>query len=618
VAGYYDSVHAKDVLFVAASNPVKQSGDANYRTVLKSADSGATWSVLTLAANIVNETGGAGGPPWWMSTGNANYMLGNVACDLASVQVDPNNTARVLVSGRGGIWGTTNANAASTSVRWYPMVGGLSVNVGYWVATDPSHPGRVYYSNGDFLFFWSADFGQTFLRNRPAGTTYATNSCRGFFVDPTDSKVYIATFDDSDTKIGTVFSNPDPTNLSNTWTDEGLGTYLAVTDIPRGVIALHNGSTTYQLCVVAHNGLWRKSGTSWSDVTPTGWTQPSGAPTITFAAKASSPYVFVYVNSSGLWRSDNWGAANSWSKIWSTTTSGVGSGFVVADPNVEGRLYVSVDSGVFRFDDARTGNPTPTALAGGPANPGPITWSNEMLYVCDIVNSSHNGRLYKWTQPTTTTAAIQEADSFDYPSQCGWPLGVAVDNGGITYVANKDNACMVGASNVLFTDNFEDGNANGWTVDSGTWSVTTSGGGKIYSLTSTTGSNVSHGGTSTWADYSVQADIKPVALGTGTVGLSFRFTDTNNRYFVLLGNGTVTLKKNVGGTQSVIDSKAYTVNAGTTYTVKAMANGTLLQVFVNGVLLISKTDSSFSSGQIALNAFNASVDYDNIVVNAAN
>jgi len=52
--------------------------------------------------------------------------------------------------------------------------------------------------------------------------------------------------------------------------------------------------------------------------------------------------------------------------------------------------------------------------------------------------------------------------------------------------------------------------------------------------------------------------------------------------------------------------------------VKVSVNGSLIQVFVNGTMVISATDASFATGAIALNAFNASADYDNIIVNAAN
>lgn len=166
----------------------------------------------------------------------------------------------------------------------------------------------------------------------------------------------------------------------------------------------------------------------------------------------------------------------------------------------------------------------------------------------------------------------------------------------------------------LFSDNFEDGNANGWTAESGSWSVV-SDGSMVYKQSTATGGKSFAG--SSWSNYSLEAKIKALSLGTnGCTGLSIRYTDSNNRYFVILDkSNNIYIKKASGGTQTVLASKAYTITIGTTYTVKFAANGSTLEMYVNGVKELTATDTTFSTGKIALNMYNATGEFDDIVVN---
>ena len=62
----------------------------------------------------------------------------------------------------------------------------------------------------------------------------------------------------------------------------------------------------------------------------------------------------------------------------------------------------------------------------------------------------------------------------------------------------------------------------------------------------------------------------------------------------------------------------FTASTGTTYTVRLDVTGSTLNVYVNGTLQLTATDSSLASGAIGLNAFNATGEFDNVVVNATN
>src|SRR5688500_14139268 len=97
-------------------------------------------------------------------------------------------------------------------------------------------------------------------------------------------------------------------------------------------------------------------------------------------------------------------------------------------------------------------------------------------------------------------------------------------------------------SQTLFTDDFQDGNANGWSKSGGTWSVVTDGS-AVYRQ-SKTASDLARAfaGQTGWSDYSVQARVRPLAFdGTGGdrfAGLAARSggSTSYDRVVLLSGN----------------------------------------------------------------------------------
>ena len=63
----------------------------------------------------------------------------------------------------------------------------------------------------------------------------------------------------------------------------------------------------------------------------------------------------------------------------------------------------------------------------------------------------------------------------------------------------------------LFSDNFEDGNANGWTKSGGSWSVG-SDGSFVYRQSGTGSDARARAGSTSMTNYSVQARVKPLAF----------------------------------------------------------------------------------------------------------
>jgi pectate lyase len=86
-------------------------------------------------------------------------------------------------------------------------------------------------------------------------------------------------------------------------------------------------------------------------------------------------------------------------------------------------------------------------------------------------------------------------------------------------------------SGYVFCDDYEDGNASGWTTTGGSWSVLTDSG---YVYAGGSGSYSSTAGLSTWTDQTVQARVKILAFG-GTsssyrAGIVARFAQSTNYY----------------------------------------------------------------------------------------
>lgn len=168
----------------------------------------------------------------------------------------------------------------------------------------------------------------------------------------------------------------------------------------------------------------------------------------------------------------------------------------------------------------------------------------------------------------------------------------------------------------LFTDDFEDGNYTGWSRNGGSWSIVTDGT-KVYKQSSTSANAYTYAGASTWTDYSVQADIKPLAFNGTDRGiyLCARLKDTSNFYFASLSNSNkLQLGKKSGGGTTYLATKTYTVTAGNWYTVKLALNGSQIDCYINDVLELSASDTTFTAGKIGLYAFYSSAEFDNILI----
>ncbi|SDM45544.1 pectate lyase [Nonomuraea jiangxiensis] len=167
----------------------------------------------------------------------------------------------------------------------------------------------------------------------------------------------------------------------------------------------------------------------------------------------------------------------------------------------------------------------------------------------------------------------------------------------------------------LFGDDFEDGDATGWSRSGGSWSVVTDGS-RAYRQSGTSSDARALAGAG-WADQAVRARVKPIGFsGSGRyVAVLARAQSTSSYYFLGLSNaGSVVLGKRTGGGSVTLATAAATVSAGTWYTLRLEAFGTSLRGFVGNVQVVSATDSSLASGRAGLAGYYASASYDDVLV----
>ena len=174
------------------------------------------------------------------------------------------------------------------------------------------------------------------------------------------------------------------------------------------------------------------------------------------------------------------------------------------------------------------------------------------------------------------------------------------------------------ASTVLFQDNFANGAGN-WTVTDGYrdfYLVNANGSNRILVENNGDVSRVV-AGSSSWTNYSYQATLNVNSSTSGSVSLLARVQDNTHLYFfgynVALGEWMIALRD--GSTVTILATSApYQLVFGQDYTVKANLSGSSLSLYVGGVLEVSATDSTYSSGKIGFTATDGIGELGNVVV----
>ncbi|WP_204787655.1 hypothetical protein [Paenibacillus oryzisoli] len=171
------------------------------------------------------------------------------------------------------------------------------------------------------------------------------------------------------------------------------------------------------------------------------------------------------------------------------------------------------------------------------------------------------------------------------------------------------------ATQTLLSENFESGNAQGWTGLNGSWSIVLDATTAYKQSTNTAAEAVTTTGNTNWTDYNIQADVNLKSSTNGAAsGIIGRYKDNNNYYLLRLSTNQIQLLKKVNGTFTTVASKAYTVSLNTVYNLKLSMKGSSFVGSVNGIDELMVNDSSITTGKIGLRTYNQVATFDNVQV----
>ncbi|MGW1062221.1 pectinesterase family protein [Micromonospora rubida] len=168
----------------------------------------------------------------------------------------------------------------------------------------------------------------------------------------------------------------------------------------------------------------------------------------------------------------------------------------------------------------------------------------------------------------------------------------------------------------LFGDDFSDGDTAGWSKSGGTWSVVTDGSPALQQAKGDTDNARLFAGSSSWTDYTVQAQVKPLTLpADGAAALLARASGSTTFYrLALLPGDQVRLESVRSGTATALGSASRPVAAGTWYALRIEVAGSTVRGYVDGALVASGTGTLSATGRIGLQTRYATARYDDVTV----
>lgn len=166
-------------------------------------------------------------------------------------------------------------------------------------------------------------------------------------------------------------------------------------------------------------------------------------------------------------------------------------------------------------------------------------------------------------------------------------------------------------------DDFESGAAAGWTPTPGSqFTIVDNGRTHVYRQTHSGDADAIY--SADFKNQHVSADFRINAfLGSGEqwLGLVTRYTSPGNYYYVTLRrpSNQLVLKRMLNGVYTTLASYTLTATLGS-YRLGLESTGTLHNVYVDGVRVVSAKDASHTHGRSGFRMHNVSADVDNFVV----
>ncbi|AEM73875.1 cellulose binding domain-containing protein [Caldicellulosiruptor acetigenus] len=170
----------------------------------------------------------------------------------------------------------------------------------------------------------------------------------------------------------------------------------------------------------------------------------------------------------------------------------------------------------------------------------------------------------------------------------------------------------------LLTDDFEDGNSDGWSTSNGSWSVVVDGS-KVLKQASTGSEARAYTGSSDWSDYSVEAKVKVLGVkdSSSGAGVIVRYKNSGTFYALVLRGSKVEIMKKMNSSSTTLVSKSFTLNKNSWYNVKLEVSGSKLVGYVNGSQVLGVSDSSIATGKAGLIADKCIAEFDDVVVSSS-
>ena len=313
---------------------------------------------------------------------------------------------------------------------------------------------------------------------------------------------------------------------------------------------------------------------------------------------------------------------------------------VAANIDLVFSLTVTDDDGATGTDSITVtivNNNTPPTADAGPdqavAANDPVTLDGS-----GSVDADGTVDVYTWTQTAGTVVTLDETvpamPTFAAPNIAATEVLtfdlVVTDNDAVASVADSVSITVGPTLALPFSDNFSDGNADGWTVvddnieKPSNWAAGTN----IYvqnGHTNNFGGDVVETfrrGTYTYltdslnlTDYRLELDVRSRLASIDDIGVMFRYTDNDNYYRFTMNSqvGYGRLESKVNGTFMALSNNFRGYRPGELMQIAIEAEGSLIQIFVNGDSIFAANDSDHPVGGIAMFARDGA-SFDNVSV----
>jgi len=419
-------------IYAGCSNPEVSAG--YYKSIMRSTDSGVTWSWITSNPNVIAKLGNASGADWWQT--DNNWWLSGIQAVSAQIECDPADPALVYSAGRSGVWRSENANVSSSSVRWYASMKGLCVASILDVVFDDTLPGRAYAANVDWDSFYSTDYFSSAVQDDipMEGSSSSTVGQYKLGGGSAPRKAYVGggSRDLPDNTGGHVKSSTNPATTS--FSDESGGNPAVWgSERPYGLGVRVISGTTHLVAAVQGDGIWTKHGASAFTKEIGGLLAGNPEVQHTSVSWERDAVCWIVDRNSGLWRGKTTtNVMDTWELVWGFTAASRSTGFCVASPTDQGTVFVSKIDGLFRLTNAFSGTVSGgqvTVTSLGLANAGPLCFDeNGWLYVTTRAGAG-DVKFMRYQSPgVASPVGVNLADDV-YRQSCILPVCVDVWNG---------------------------------------------------------------------------------------------------------------------------------------------------------------------------------------------